>query len=133
MRVGGTPYRSIFLDEDAWGVRVVDQTVLPHRFQLLRLESADDVVRAIRSMVVRGAPLMPGRALHVPGLRVDRSIAMPRIGYHDVRRRRRVLPGLRHVHRRRRPRRDVEQRDGPVQHLRVTVPCHGDRRRGCGA
>jgi len=70
VRVGGTPYRSIFLDEDSWGVRVVDQTVLPHRFQLLRLESADDVVRAIRSMVVRGAPLIGAAAAYGVALAV---------------------------------------------------------------
>ncbi|MCH7530588.1 MAG: S-methyl-5-thioribose-1-phosphate isomerase [Gemmatimonadetes bacterium] len=64
MKVGGVPYRTIFVDEDGWGVRVIDQTVLPHRFQLLRLESADDVVRAIRTMVVRGAPLIGAAAAY---------------------------------------------------------------------
>ncbi len=64
MKVGGVPYRTIFLDEDGWGVRVIDQTVLPHRFQLLRLESVDDVVRAIRTMVVRGAPLIGAAAAY---------------------------------------------------------------------
>ena len=64
MKVGGVPYRTIFVDEDGWGVRVIDQTVIPHRFQLLRLESADDVVRAIRTMVVRGAPLIGAAAAY---------------------------------------------------------------------
>ena len=64
MKVRGVPYRTIFLDEDGWGVRVIDQTVLPHRFQVLRLESAHDVARAIRTMVVRGAPLIGAAAAY---------------------------------------------------------------------
>ena len=64
MKVGGVPYRSIFLDEDGWGLRVIDQTVLPHRFHVPRLESADDAVRAIRTMVVRGAPLIGATAAY---------------------------------------------------------------------
>ena len=62
MKVAGVPYRTIFLDEDGWGIRVIDQTMLPHRFQLLRLESVDDVAGAIQTMVVRGAPLIGATA-----------------------------------------------------------------------
>ena len=64
MKVGGVPYRAIFLDEDGWSVRAIDQTSLPHRFQLLRLESVEDMGRAIETMVVRGAPLIGAAAAY---------------------------------------------------------------------
>ncbi len=33
MKVGGVPYRAIFTGGDGRGVRVIDQTLLPHRFE----------------------------------------------------------------------------------------------------
>ena len=70
MKVGGVPYRAIFTvgdgvtAADGMDVRVIDQTVLPHRFETLRLESVDDAARAIRDMVVRGAPLIGATAAY---------------------------------------------------------------------
>ena len=70
MKVGGVPYRAIFTVDDGvtagdgMDVRVIDQTVLPHRFETLRLESVDDAARAIRDMVVRGAPLIGATAAY---------------------------------------------------------------------
>ena len=64
MRVAGVPYRTIALDDDGWGVRVIDQTVLPHRFEVVRLETLEDAARAIRTMVVRGAPLIGATAAY---------------------------------------------------------------------
>jgi methylthioribose-1-phosphate isomerase len=58
MRVGGRSHRTICLDEDGWSVRIIDQTRLPHEFATLRLESVEDAARAIRTMQVRGAPLI---------------------------------------------------------------------------
>ena len=38
MKVDGTPYRSIWIDEqDRWSVRIIDQTRLPWAFEILRL------------------------------------------------------------------------------------------------
>ena len=56
MKVDGVPYRTIWRSADS--VEVIDQTALPHTFRLIRLHSADDAVRAIRVMIVRGAPLI---------------------------------------------------------------------------
>jgi methylthioribose-1-phosphate isomerase len=57
MNVNGKPMRSIWpIGERAVGV--VDQSVLPHRFETRELESAAAVEHAIRTMVVRGAPLI---------------------------------------------------------------------------
>lgn len=58
MRIGSTPYRSIWLDDDPGLVRVIDQRLLPFEFKILDLRSLDDVCMAIDEMVVRGAPLI---------------------------------------------------------------------------
>ncbi len=58
MKVDGKPMRSIWVEADGWAVGIIDQTLLPHRFALLRLESVEDAARVIKSMQVRGAPLI---------------------------------------------------------------------------
>ena len=64
MKVGGVPYRAIFTEGTGTRVRVIDQTLLPHRFETVRLRTAADAVRAIRDMVVRGAPLIGATAAY---------------------------------------------------------------------
>ncbi len=64
MNVDGIPYRSIFLDDDGWAVRIVDQTALPWTFRVLRLTRAEDAARAIATMQVRGAPLIGAAAAY---------------------------------------------------------------------
>ncbi|MBA3030652.1 MAG: S-methyl-5-thioribose-1-phosphate isomerase [Desulfobacteraceae bacterium] len=39
-------------------VRVIDQRLLPHEFKWLDLKTVEDVIAAIQTMVVRGAPLI---------------------------------------------------------------------------
>ena len=46
------------LDWDDGAIAAVDQTALPARLELLRLATVDDVVDAIRRLVVRGAPVI---------------------------------------------------------------------------
>ena len=58
MRIDGQPYRTIFPGADGASVQVIDQTRLPFAFELQRLATLDDAARAIRTMVVRGAPLI---------------------------------------------------------------------------
>ncbi len=59
MKIDGTPYRSVWIDEhDRWSVRIIDQTKLPWSVDILRLISAREAAHAIRSMQVRGAPLI---------------------------------------------------------------------------
>jgi methylthioribose-1-phosphate isomerase len=50
--------RPIWLDSDQKTLKVIDQRLLPHRVDVLDLKSVDDVIMAIREMVVRGAPLI---------------------------------------------------------------------------
>ena len=58
MKVDGVAYRSIWRDGNEAAVTVVDQTLLPHRFETLRLENVAETIDAIKRMVVRGAPLI---------------------------------------------------------------------------
>src|SRR5215813_977000 len=58
MQVDGVPYRTIWLSSNGRTVDIIDQTLLPHEFRIVRLESLEDAARAIKTMRVRGAPLI---------------------------------------------------------------------------
>ena len=58
MRVGGVPRRAIEAAGDRRAVVIVDQTLLPARFETARLGTLEAAAAAIRSMQVRGAPLI---------------------------------------------------------------------------
>ncbi|MEO1091753.1 MAG: S-methyl-5-thioribose-1-phosphate isomerase [Pseudomonadota bacterium] len=63
MNVDGIPYRTIWpVGDDT--VEVIDQTRLPHRFEVLALRNVEDAARAIETMVVRGAPLIGATAAY---------------------------------------------------------------------
>jgi methylthioribose-1-phosphate isomerase len=64
MLVNGTPYRTIWVAGDGRTVEAIDQTLLPHRFATIRLRSLADAVAAIRTMQVRGAPLIGAAAAY---------------------------------------------------------------------
>jgi methylthioribose-1-phosphate isomerase len=77
MKVDGRHFRSIWLDPDGWSVGAIDQRRLPHEFVAARIASADDATEAIRSMLVRGAPLIGATAAYGMALamRTDASDA----------------------------------------------------------
>ena len=59
MKIDGTAYRTVWADHsDGWSVRVIDQTKLPWSLEFLRLTELRQAAHAIRSMQVRGAPLI---------------------------------------------------------------------------
>jgi len=58
LKVQGKPYRTLWVAEDGWSVEVIDQTRLPAEFRVERLTSLEAAARAIRTMQVRGAPLI---------------------------------------------------------------------------
>jgi methylthioribose-1-phosphate isomerase len=58
MRVQGKAYRTIWASKDAASVTIIDQTLLPHRFELVTIADAACMARAIKDMQVRGAPLI---------------------------------------------------------------------------
>jgi methylthioribose-1-phosphate isomerase len=64
MKVEGRHIRSIWLDDDGWSVNAIDQRRLPHRFIVERLTNCDSAADAIRSMLVRGAPLIGATAAY---------------------------------------------------------------------
>jgi methylthioribose-1-phosphate isomerase len=78
MRIDGVPYRTIWIDpDDGWSVRIIDQTMLPWTLEIVRLTDVAQVAHAIRSMQVRGAPLIGAAAAYglCLGLRNDPSSA----------------------------------------------------------
>lgn len=64
MKVQGKPQRTIWLNADGWSVGILDQTVLPHRFETVTLASLGDAATAIKDMLVRGAPLIGATAAY---------------------------------------------------------------------
>ena len=77
MKVDGKHFRSIWLEPDGWSVGAIDQRRLPHEFIIARIETAQAAADAIRSMLVRGAPLIGATAAFGMALAVrdDRSDA----------------------------------------------------------
>ena len=59
MKIDGTPFRSVWIDQDdGWSVRIFDQTKLPWALDILRLTTVAQAAHAISFMQVRGAPLI---------------------------------------------------------------------------
>lgn len=77
MKIHGRAYRTIWVAPDGWSVVVIDQTQLPFAFATRPLTSLDDAAHAIKSMVVRGAPLIGATAAYglCMALRQDASDA----------------------------------------------------------
>jgi methylthioribose-1-phosphate isomerase len=77
MKVDGKHFRSIWLEPDGWSVGAIDQRLLPHEFVVARLKDCDAATDAIRSMLVRGAPLIGATAAYGMALamRADSSDA----------------------------------------------------------
>ena len=65
MLIDGTAHRTIRVDEaDGWSVLIIDQTLLPWRLAFARLAECEDAYTAIRTMQVRGAPLIGATAAY---------------------------------------------------------------------
>ena len=62
MKVDGRHTRTIWVEPDGTSVGIIDQTRLPHRYATARLTSLADAARAIKTMQVRGAPLIGAAA-----------------------------------------------------------------------
>ena len=79
MKVGDRHYRSIWMEKDR-RVHIIDQSRLPHVFETREIDSAEAMAEAIKSMRVRGAPLIGvaaafGLALAVGRKATDESIS----------------------------------------------------------
>jgi len=62
MKIQNKEYRTIWYEEDV--VKIIDQTKLPHQFIIKDLKTVKDVVNAIKTMEVRGAPLIGAAAAY---------------------------------------------------------------------
>ncbi|MDT8342295.1 MAG: S-methyl-5-thioribose-1-phosphate isomerase [Longimicrobiales bacterium] len=62
MRVGGTPYRTLWAEGRV--VRAIDQNRLPFDFVVVEWRTLEDAAAAIRTMQVRGAPLIGAAAAY---------------------------------------------------------------------
>lgn len=58
MKVDGKDMRPIWFNRETETVQVIDQRFLPHKLIIEDLNTVDDVIRAIKDMYVRGAPLI---------------------------------------------------------------------------
>jgi len=63
VKIRGKATRTIWARPDET-VEVIDQTKLPHEFTTVVLHTAEDCAQAIRTMVVRGAPLIGATAAY---------------------------------------------------------------------
>jgi methylthioribose-1-phosphate isomerase len=70
MKVDGRHFSSIWLEPDGWSVGAIDQRRLPHDFVVARLTTCESAADAIRSMLVRGAPLIGATAAYGMALAV---------------------------------------------------------------
>ncbi len=58
MKVGDRHYRSLWAEKPGGPVHIIDQTRLPHAFEMRVLDSVEAAAEAIETMRVRGAPLI---------------------------------------------------------------------------
>ena len=62
MKIEGKEYRTIWFDNNT--VKIIDQTKLPHKFVIKDLKTVEDSINAIKTMEVRGAPLIGATAAY---------------------------------------------------------------------
>jgi len=64
MKIEGKEYRTIWFEEKNKVVKIIDQTKLPHKFIIKDLKTVKDAINAIKTMEVRGAPLIGATAAY---------------------------------------------------------------------
>jgi len=64
MHINGKAFRTIWFDEKDQVVKIIDQTKLPHKFEVKNLKTVKDAINAIKTMEVRGAPLIGATAAY---------------------------------------------------------------------
>ncbi len=62
MKIEGKSYKTIWFEDNL--VKIIDQTKLPHQFIIKDLKSVKDAINAIKTMEVRGAPLIGATAAY---------------------------------------------------------------------
>jgi len=64
MHINGKTFRTIWFDDKDQAVKIIDQTKLPHKFEVKNLKTVKDAINAIKNMEVRGAPLIGATAAY---------------------------------------------------------------------
>ncbi len=81
MKVNGKHYRTIWINEDdASVVQVINQQMLPHKFEIMDLSSVEDFRVAIKDMYIRGAGLIGATAGY--GMYIA-ALTSPETGYRE--------------------------------------------------
>jgi methylthioribose-1-phosphate isomerase len=62
MKIEGKSYKTIWFENNL--VKIIDQTKLPHKFVIKDLKVVKDAINAIKTMEVRGAPLIGATAAY---------------------------------------------------------------------
>ena len=62
MKIEGKEYQTIWFENEV--VKIIDQTKLPHQFVIKDLKTVKDSINAIKTMEVRGAPLIGATAAY---------------------------------------------------------------------
>ena len=62
MKINNTAYNTIWFENNI--VKIIDQTKLPHQFIIKDLKKVSDAINAIKTMEVRGAPLIGATAAY---------------------------------------------------------------------
>ena len=62
MKIEGKSYKTIWFESNS--VKIIDQTKLPHQFVIKDLKTVKDSINAIKTMEVRGAPLIGATAAY---------------------------------------------------------------------
>ncbi len=78
MKVDGQNYRTVWMEGPV--VRMINQPLLPHRFEITDLPDYRATGEAIRTMVVRGAGAIGGTAGYAMA---QAALAAPEDGFHD--------------------------------------------------
>ena len=71
MKIQGKNFRTIWFEDNM--VKIIDQTKLPHQFIIKDLKTVKDAINAIKTMEVRGAPLIGGTAAYGMALAVQEN------------------------------------------------------------
>lgn len=64
MKIKDKHYRSIWYNVEGAYVEIIDQTLLPHTFKVEVIDSLEKMITAIKTMQVRGAPLIGAAAAY---------------------------------------------------------------------
>ena len=62
MKIDGKEYQTIWFENNF--VKIINQTKLPHKFAIKDLKTVNDAINAIKTMEVRGAPLIGATAAY---------------------------------------------------------------------